>query len=120
MPSTRQTITMTRLAFAGATPLVLHRASSSSVCARPSPSVRARTPQRMAVETPPPTRKTSAKKKSDEKVVFLTPFAEKINGRFAMLGLLAAIGPEILNPAHPTIPAQLYAMATFLPNLFLR
>lgn len=37
-----------------------------------------------------------------------------------MIGFIAAVAPEILNPNHPTVGKQLYTLATFLPNLFLK
>lgn len=97
-------------AFAASAPLVRHGAAPARAPdARPAPRVRmaAKRPARVR---PPPASQDGV----------LSEFAERWNGRLAMLGLVALVAPEVLNPAHPTIGAQLYAAVTFLPGLLLR
>jgi hypothetical protein len=39
-----------------------------------------------------------------------TLFSERLNGQGAMIGIIAAFGAELLNPAHPTVVQQLHAL----------
>lgn len=97
-----------QLAFTAGAPLARRNAvSQCAVSARPALCMSAKRP---SGARPPPASQDGV----------LSEFAERWNGRFAMLGLVALVAPEVLNPAHPTIGAQLYAAVTFLPNLFLR
>uniref|UniRef100_A0A7S1TKM3 Uncharacterized protein n=1 Tax=Erythrolobus australicus TaxID=1077150 RepID=A0A7S1TKM3_9RHOD len=44
-----------------------------------------------------------------------TPYAEIINGRFAMLGFTLALLTEAISPAHPSLLQQLYTMIPIQP-----
>jgi hypothetical protein len=46
-----------------------------------------------------------------------TLFSEKLNGRMAMLGFVAALGAEILSPAHPTVVEQVGSIFTTISNI---
>lgn len=47
-----------------------------------------------------------------------TLFSEKLNGRMAMIGFVAALGAEILSPAHPTVVEQVSAVFTTIGGIF--
>jgi hypothetical protein len=46
-----------------------------------------------------------------------TLFSENLSGRTAMLGFVAALGAEILPPAHPTVVEQVGSVFTTVSNI---
>lgn len=47
-----------------------------------------------------------------------TLFSEKLNGRMAMIGFVAALGAEIFSPAHPTVVEQVSSVFTTVTGIF--
>lgn len=98
--------------------------SSSFISAKPAFSTKrtARAAVCMDVETPPPgkalkdTLADPTNVDAPEKLGF-TLFSEQFNGRAAMIGFVAAVGAEVLNPLHPTVAQQLISLVTFFPNV---
>ncbi len=56
-------------------------------------------------------------KKSTKIPQGFTEYSELLNGRAAMIAILASWGAEILNPAHPTVVQQLQSIVQPILNL---
>jgi hypothetical protein len=85
-------------------------ASSAAVSSFTIRSSKFAAPTVRSAKISPPTMLNSGEQDFDPKNHTIpegfTPFAEKLNGRMAMMGFFLAIATEIINPNHPGIIQQ--------------
>jgi hypothetical protein len=101
--------------------------SGAAVLARPSPSVAVSTFTSSSVKpTTVAARAQRAglvtmvgeKKESTKIPQGFTQYSEQLNGRASMIAIIAALGAEVFNPAHPTIVQQVESVFTTIAGIF--